>query len=723
MGNGLAVEHTTAIFVSELILLLFFGRLIGEGMTRIGQPAIFGQLLAGVLLGPSVFGALLPEVRQVIFPNTPALKSMIDAVSQIGILLLLLLTGMETNLALVNRKRRAVISTSVMGIAIPFVCGAALAYALPVELIPHPEARLVTALFLGTALSISSVKIVAMVLMEIGAIRRDLGQLILATAILDDTLAWVIIAVISGIAASGAVSLADVGTSLALTALFLAASLTIGRRAVAYAILWCNDNLRIEMPVISAILVITLSMALTTELIGVHTALGAFVAGMLIGQSPILTEHIEDELRGFIIAFFSPVFFAVAGLGMDLRTLFDPTLLMFTLAIIAVASIGKFLGALVGGKLGGLTGLESLALATGLNARGSTEVIIATIGLSMGALSNQLYTMIVAMAVVTTMIMPPTLRWMMARVPLRDEEAKRLDKEDAEENQAVPKMERALVLADDSANGQWATTLAGVFAGRQRVLTTVLELPRAAAAAATPSAKDRLTDAIRSTLNGGQPAAAPEAPAASKLPAEQFVQTRALAADDGLEKEVAKGYSIAFVGVEEPISSQAPRFQDQLQRLVSAFDGPMAILVNGNRAFSTVGKPLDILLPTGGSPEARLATEVALTLAGGSRGTLTVLHVFDPNDDTMLLRGRARRLGLSLLVDARRLGKRTGVPVKGVTETNSQPDAEIRRAARRGRHDLVVLGTSLRTGNTRFLSARSVALIEALRCPVLLIAR
>lgn len=719
----MAVEHTTAIFVAELILLLFFGRMIGEGMTRIGQPAIFGQLLAGVLLGPSVFGALLPEVRQVIFPNTPALKSMIDAVSQIGILLLLLLTGMETNLALVNRKRRAVISTSLMGIAIPFACGVALAYALPVELIPNPAARLVTALFLGTALSISSVKIVAMVLMEIGAIRRDLGQLILATAILDDTLAWVIIAVISGIAASGTVSLADVGVSLALTALFLAASLTIGRRAVAYVILWCNDNLRIEMPVISAILVITLSMALTTELIGVHTALGAFMAGMLIGQSPILTEHIEGELRGFIIAFFSPVFFAVAGLGMDLRTLLDPTLLLFTLAIIAVASIGKFLGALAGGKLGGLTSLESLALATGLNARGSTEVIIATIGLSMGVLSNQLYTMIVAMAVVTTMIMPPTLRWVMARVPLRDEEAKRLDKEDAEANQAVPKMERALVLADDSANGQWATTLAGVFAGRQKVLTTVLESSRPDAAATIPLARDRLIAAIKSAQEDGQPTAPSSAPAAPKPPPEQFVQTRALTAEDGLEKEVAKGYSIAFVGIEEPISAQAPRFQDQLQRLVATFDGPTAILVNGNRAFSNVGKPLDILVPTGGSPEARLATEVALALAGGSKGTLTVLHVFDPNDDTMLLRGRARRLGLSLLVDARRLGKRSGVPVKGLTETNSHPDAEIRRAARRGRHDLVVLGTSLRTGNTRFLSARSVALIEALRSPVLLVAR
>ena len=140
----MATDHTTAIFAAELILLLFFGRFLGEIMGRIGQPAIFGQLLAGVILGPSVFGAVLPELRHVIFPETPALKSMIDAISQIGILLLLLLTGMETNLSLVNARRRAVISTSIFGIAVPFACGFALAFAMPSTLVPSSATRLVT---------------------------------------------------------------------------------------------------------------------------------------------------------------------------------------------------------------------------------------------------------------------------------------------------------------------------------------------------------------------------------------------------------------------------------------------------------------------------------------------------------------------------------------------------------------------------------------------------
>src|SRR5580765_6757 len=348
------VDHTLAIFAAELILLLLIGRVLGEGLNRIGQPALFGQLLAGVLLGPSVFGLLLPELRQVVFPDNKTLKSMIDAVSQIGILLLLLLTGMETNLALMRRRRRAVISSSLSGIAVPFVCGVALAYALPTDVVPAHDNRLVTALFLGTALSVSSVKIVAMTLMEIGVIRRDIGQLILATAILDDTVCWIIMAVIAGIAAHGTIDLQTVGASLLGTSLFIVFCLTIGQRLVGRLIVWVNDHMTIEVPVITAILIIMLSLALTTELIGVHTALGAFFAGILVGQSPILSEHIENELRGFIIGFFSPVFFAVAGLGMDLRTLMDPTLLLFTLAVIVVASVGKFLGACVWGRLGGL---------------------------------------------------------------------------------------------------------------------------------------------------------------------------------------------------------------------------------------------------------------------------------------------------------------------------------------------------------------------------------
>ncbi len=702
--------------MAELILLLVVGRLLGEAMNRFGQPALFGQLLAGVLLGPSVLGMLLPGAHHFLFPDNKTLKSMIDAVSQIGILLLLLLTGMETNLALVRRRKRAVISSSIAGIAVPFALGVALAYALPGNAIPMHENRLVTALFLGTALSISSVKIVAMVLIDIGAMRRDLGQLILATAILDDTIAWIIIAVIAGIAAHGDVDPTTIGASLAGTALFLAVSLTVGQRLVARAIVWVNDHMTIDVPVITTIIVIMLAMSLVTEVIGVHTALGAFIAGILIGRSPILTEQIENQVRGFVFAFFSPVFFAVAGLGMDLRTLWDPTLALFTLAVILVASVGKFSGALIGGRLGGLTTRELLALATGLNARGSTEVIIATIGLAMGALSNQLYTMIVAMAVITTMAMPPMLRWVMSRVPLGEEEIRRLEKEEAEAQEHLPKMERALVYADDSANGRLATRLAGLFAARQEVLTTVLQSKGTDADTAEETRREHLTQAAQTVH-------ANAAPEAGRPPIDQLVMERPDNHEKAVEREIERGYDIVFVGIDRPVAESQLRFEDRLQKLVDGFDGPVAIAINGTGAAGPADIPLDILLPAAGTQDARLATEIAVSLAAATKGNVTALHVFDPHADTAILRGRGRRAGMSVLVDVHRLGKRGGVPVKGLTATNIRPESEIRRAVRGGAFDLVVLGTSLRHGETKFLGPRTAALLRAIRTPMLLIAR
>jgi nucleotide-binding universal stress UspA family protein len=209
----------------------------------------------------------------------------------------------------------------------------------------------------------------------------------------------------------------------------------------------------------------------------------------------------------------------------------------------------------------------------------------------------------------------------------------------------------------------------------------------------------------------------------SKSAIEPLVQGRSAQPEDAVGKEAAKGYSIAFVGIDQPISITAPRFEEPLQALVTTFDGPVAILLNGGGHEVSPERPLHILVPTGGSADARLATEIALTLAAASRGTLAALHVFDPREDTLLLRGRARRLGMSVLVEAHRLGKRSGVAVKGLTATSPRPEAEIRRVARRGGYDLVVLGTALRQGETKFLGPRTLALVHALRTPVLLIAR
>ena len=302
------------IFIVQIVLLIAVGRGLGEIMQRIGQPSVIGELLGGLLLGPSLFGWLWPEAQGAIFPSAPEQKAMIEGVAQFGILLLLLLTGMETDLKLVRRVGRAAITISIAGIVVPFICGFALGQFLPENLLPHPEARLVASLFLGTALSISSVKIVAVVVREMNFMRRNVGQIIVATAVIDDTIGWIIIAIIFSLASRGSLDIFSVGQAVLGTLVFLAVSFTIGRRLVFQLIRWANDHLVSSAAVITVILLLMSGMALITHLIGVHTVLGAFVAGVLVGESPILTRQIDERLRGLITSLFMPVFFGLAGL-------------------------------------------------------------------------------------------------------------------------------------------------------------------------------------------------------------------------------------------------------------------------------------------------------------------------------------------------------------------------------------------------------------------------
>src|SRR5215510_4696451 len=248
-----AARPSEFLLLLQIALLIAVGRGLGELMQRIGQPSVIGELLGGLLLGPSLFGWVWPEAQHAIFPPSAEQKALIEGIAQFGILLLLLLTGMETDLKLVRKVGRAAVAISITGVAVPFACGFALGWFLPEALLPHPEQRLLTSLFLGTALSISSIKIVAAVVREMGFTRRNLGQIIVASAICEDSIGWVIIAITFGLAEAGSIDAISVGKSVLGTAVFLVASLTVGRQLVFFTIRWANDHFESDFPVITTI--------------------------------------------------------------------------------------------------------------------------------------------------------------------------------------------------------------------------------------------------------------------------------------------------------------------------------------------------------------------------------------------------------------------------------------------------------------------------------------
>jgi K+:H+ antiporter len=693
-----------ALFIAQIVLLLLLGRLLGEVMQRIGQPAVMGQLIAGVILGPSVFGALWPEAQDAIFPAGHEQKAMLEAVSDLGILMLLLLTGMEMDLKLVKRARRAAVSVSAAGIAVPFVCGFALGQFLPETMLPRPDQRLITSMFLGTALSIASVKIVAMVVREMNFMRRKIGMILVASAIIDDTVGWTIIAITSSLALHGALNAATLAQSVLGTGLFLLASFTLGRRLVFGLIRWTNDTFVSEVPVVTAILIVMGVMALITHLIGIHTVLGAFVAGILVGESPILTRHISEQLRGLVVALFMPVFFSLAGLRTDLSVLKSPQLFLLALGLIAIASIGKFTGAFLGGALGRLTGRESLALACGMNARGSTEVIVASIGLSLGVISQDLFTMIVTMAVVTTLAMPPMLRWALARLPLYEEEQARVAREEFEAKGFITNVERLLVAVDDSPNGRLAVRVAGLIATSRGITTTVLHLGRGGAEAA-----------VRAAIAATGSSASEHAEGRRKV--HLTLRTDALAAESAVTKEAQKGYGLLILGIAKTVAPHGG-FDEQISRIAATYDGPLAVVVaRGAHVDLPEEGSLNILVPVRGNKVSRRAAEVALALTRPGDRPLTAFYVLS----TVGLGAAQRRLKRptpthrheeAVLKDVVELADRWGQSIRTALRLNNAPEDAILRQARLGHYNLIVMGVGRPAGETLFFGKVAATVLE-----------
>jgi Kef-type K+ transport system membrane component KefB/nucleotide-binding universal stress UspA family protein len=724
-ADNLPRGPSDAVFLFQIIALLVCGRLMGELMQRIGQPPVMGQLIAGILLGPSALGALWPAFQHALFPASAEQKAMIDAVAQLGILLLLLLTGMETDLAVVRRSRAAAFSVSIAGIVVPFLCGVVLGELLPDWMLPNPEKRLITTLFLGTALSISSVKIVAMVVREVGFLRRTVGQVIVAAAIIDDTIGWIIMSVIFGLALHGGVDLPALAQSVLGTAIFLVLSFTVGRRLVFLVIRWANDSFVSEIPVITAILVVTGLMALTTSAIGVHTVLGAFVAGILVGQSPILTGHIDEQLRGLIVALFMPIFFGLAGLTTNLAVLANPDLLLLTVGLIVMASLGKFSGAFLGGRLGGMSRAQSLALGCGMNARGSTEVIIATIGLSMGVLNENLFTTIVAMAVVTTMSMPPMLRWALARLPMSDEEAARLEREEFEAKGFVSNIERLLVAVDASPSGQFTSRLVGLLAGARHIPTTVIHFDYEAPGPLREGAvqAERTKAVVKKGAEEGD-VASPEEPGGDPVDIATRVEKPR---EDVIGAEAKKGYGLLFIG-REP-ASEGDTFHEQITRSAVEFDGAFAIgIARGIDRKNMLGTQLKILVPVTGTPVSRQGAELAIALAQASQGLVTALHVASGQRRA---RSWQRHIGSALapassaeaiIREIVRLGDHYGIEVKGAVRSVRTPQEAILRQLDVGGHNLLVMGVSPRPGDQLFFGEVPAELLERAKCSVLFVA-
>jgi Kef-type K+ transport system membrane component KefB/nucleotide-binding universal stress UspA family protein len=422
-------EHHLLIFWLQLLLLVAAARGLGSLLRRFGQPAVVGELGAGLLLGPSVLGHFAPEIQRALFPDDPVQQSLLGGLAWLGVFLLLILTGLEIDLGLIRRLRRATSAVAAGSLVVPLFAGIALGYGLPPGFVGEHASRGIFALFLGTALGISALPVVARILLDLDLMRRNFAQVLLASAMANDVFGWILLGVVAGLAQSGSLDGGQLALRLLGLAAFLVLAFTVGQRAVDGLLRRARRSSSGLRAGLTWVLLAALFAGALTHAIGLEAVLGAFVAGVVLGRSRYHDPEVVTQLDGITRTFFAPLFFATAGLRVDLGLLAEPAMLGWGLLVVAVASASKLVGAFAGARVAGLAEREGLALGVGLNARGAVEIVVAAVGLSLGVLNAPSYALVVLMAMATSMMAPPLLRLILRDWVGGEEERARLAQE------------------------------------------------------------------------------------------------------------------------------------------------------------------------------------------------------------------------------------------------------------------------------------------------------
>lgn len=754
--------HELLVLFLQLFLLLFTARTLGGLVKQLNYPAVLGELLAGVILGPSIFGALAPTLFTTVFPQTPAQYHLIEVVAWIGLVMLLILTGLEMDLGLVASRLRPAVLISLSGIVIPFVTGFALGQVLPAQFLAGGDQRLVFSLFLAVAMSISAIPVIAKVLIDLDVINREIGQITVAAGMIDDTIGWILLSIVAGLAtAGGSAVFGTAGETALLVLLFLGVAFTLGRWGAERIMRWVDHVVGGEMAKISTVVILALGVGTITHAMGVEVVLGAFVVGLLFSDVTHFDQATRRTFETFTLSVLAPVFFAIAGLRVDLTTMADPVVLAGGAAVLAIAIIGKFVGASLGAKLAGLSNWEGITLGAGMNARGAIELIVAVIGLSIGVLTVEMYSIIVMVAVVTSLMAPPLLRWSFDRVDMSDEEAERLEQEAFERESFLGGITHVLLPTRCGADAQLAAQLIGRIAQNRDIEITSMYVSRVDEAEPSGGTLARKLKRVvgRSAagvqqIQNGNDSDRPESQTTEEentaegcldLMKNQLsrsgtkmvrdvVQNVESSASDTVLTEAAE-YDLLAIGVSTGTpSTDGSLFTTEIDTIIQNTPCPL-LTVSSNEEATSHDKPLDeisirrILLPTVGAEYNRHAAEVAFAIATNCDALVEITHVINrpkvTDRDGLLGEpdvSEAIELGKEIVDREVELGRTMGAEVLTDVFVGEQPERDIVDQAADTDVDLIVLSSPIRSTSRRaFFGHRVEYIVRHAPCPVLVL--
>lgn len=671
-------HHALLLFWVQLLVLFTAARGLGLLASRFGQPSVVGELAAGLLVGPSVFGRILPDAATWLFPGGAEASGTILAVAWVGVILLLAETGFETDFGLLARIGRSSAMVPVGSLLLPLALGIGMGFVMPDTFVE--EGRVIFALFMGVCLAVSSLPVVAKILIELRLMRRNVGQLIIVAGMADDIVGWLMLSSLAGAAASGRLDVAKLVVTIGSLVIFVALAWTVGQR-LTNALLrraLANRGDGGALP-LTAVVFIVFGFAAVTQAIGIEAVFGAFVAGVIVSRSRYFRPEVEHTVHAVTHGIFAPIFFATAGMYVDLGELADGQVALWAVIVLAVASVGKLVGSYVGARLGPLGHREAIAVGVGLNARGALEIIIATIALSLGVFNQSTYTVIVLLAMATSMAAPPLLRWALSNIDATDEEAARLEREALLEESVLAGAEQALVPTRGGANSVLAARVLDLIL-RPEAHVTILNV-RKPDAEPSPIAKAHISQ-LRDTLSD-----------------RETEYREAVSADvaEAILEEARLGPDIIALGLNEDFRG-THQLSPPLQRMIGSSSVPLLLVRRGLGATLTDRPTLDvrsILVPVNGTVIGRAAEEVGSLLAGALDAQLDLVHVVSRSDRDRTYEPAA----VGQLSRAWQVADRFGQGAAPLVRVGAVAADEILNAARERDADLLVLGAQSRRGD------------------------
>ncbi len=659
------LEQLIPILLVQIGLVLGLSRLMGMLFARLQQPQVMGEMIAGIMLGPSLFG--LFAISQKVFPaeSVPYLGML----SQIGVIFFLFLIGLELDPKLIRNRGHAAIVISHASIVTPFLLGAGLTLYLYTRLFNDTPAMRFSsvALFMGAAMSITAFPVLARILTERNLHKTKIGAISITCAAVDDATAWCMLAFVVGVARAkgphSALLTAALSAAYVLTMFFVVRPF-LRRLQVVH-----DRQGRLSQNVVAIILLLVLASAWTTERIGIHALFGAFLMGAIMPKGSRFIRSLSEKLEDYTVVFLLPIFFAYTGLKTQIGLLNNAELWLDTGLIILVACIGKFGGSALAARACGLGWRESSAIGILMNTRGLMELVILNVGRELGVITPAVFAMMVIMALVTTALTTPVLHWVAPR-RLFDPERAPAKPEDRAKGFSV------LIPVGDPRSGGPLLRLADMIAGPapdRRIYA--LNLRR-------PVDRDAYRAGLDDQISEPEPPLQPLLAHADQyhIPVEAISFVSRDIAADVARVSADRKVDLVLMGFHKPVFTRTI-LGGAVHRVLTATPADVSIFVD--RGFHGAQR---VLVPYLGGRHDRLALQIASRLARHAGARVTVLHVVPAS------RGRGKPLDAQSAVSRVFEDPTQPVPVEfKVVEHDSPVDAVLTEATR---YDLIVVGVS-----------------------------